>query len=84
MIYRENRCLECLKHGMCESEKSAERKGLFVTACSARKTKPKPMTNADRIRVMTDEELAFYIFNHPMWTDEKTLLEWLKSGVDNG
>lgn len=39
-------------------------------------------SNADRIRVMSDEELAFYIFNHPMWTDEKTLLEWLKSPVE--
>ena len=35
-------------------------------------------TNADRIRSMTDEELAFYIVNHPMWTDEFACVNWLK------
>lgn len=46
----------------------------------------KPQTNADRIRAMTDEELAFYIVNHPMWSDESACVAWLKSPVevDNG
>jgi hypothetical protein len=35
-------------------------------------------TNADRIRSMTDEELAFYIVNHPKWTDESAFVNWLK------
>ena len=35
-------------------------------------------SNADRIRSMTDEELAFYIVNHPMWTDESACVNWLK------
>jgi hypothetical protein len=39
-------------------------------------------TNSDRIRSMTDEELAFYIVNHPMWTDEKSCVEWLKAQVE--
>lgn len=40
--------------------------------------KRKPITNADRIRSMTDEELAFYIVNHPKWTDESACVSWLK------
>ena len=36
------------------------------------------ITNADRIRAMTDDELAFYIVNHPMWTDESACVNWLK------
>lgn len=41
-----------------------------------------PMTNADRIRGMSDKKLAFYIVNHPMWSDEKACLDWLKSPVE--
>lgn len=43
-------------------------------------------TNADRIRSMSDDELAFYIVNHPMWSDESACVAWLKesiSGVKN-
>ena len=35
-------------------------------------------TNADRFRSMSDEELAFYIVNHPKWSDESACLSWLK------
>lgn len=45
---------------------------------------PLKKTNADRIRAMTDEELAFYIVNHPMWSDTDACVEWLKQEVDNG
>lgn len=41
-------------------------------------------TQGDRIRAMTDEELAFYIVNHPMWTDEQACVDWLKQEVDDG
>lgn len=43
-----------------------------------------PQTNADRIRAMTDEELAneiFYILDHVLWmyNDSRLgLLDWLK------
>ena len=40
------------------------------------------MSNADRIRAMTDEELAFYIVNHPMWSDTDACTAWLKSKVE--
>lgn len=39
---------------------------------------PQPKTNADKLRSMTDEELAFYIVNHPKWTDESACVNWLK------
>lgn len=39
-------------------------------------------TNADRIRAMSDEELAFYLTYHPKWSDEASLLRWLREGVD--
>jgi hypothetical protein len=38
-------------------------------------------TNADKIRQMSDEELAFYIFNHPQWVDLDGYLDWLKQEV---
>jgi len=44
----------------------------------------KPKTNADRIRAMTDEELAFYIVNHPMWSDESACVAWLKEPIMEG
>ena len=51
----------------------------------------KPLTNADRIRAMTDEELARFIANERGWfcdfkdpSDEEypKVLEWLKQEVD--
>lgn len=49
------------------------------------------MTNADKIRAMTDEELADWVFSHDCktnlygyWSREGTL-DWLKQEVsDNG
>lgn len=40
-------------------------------------------TNGDRIRAMSDEELAFYVVNHPKWSDESACLEWLKEEVND-
>lgn len=46
--------------------------------------KEKPQTNADRIRNMTDEELAAYILNFKNtygeeYEGESSFLEWLKA-----
>lgn len=41
------------------------------------------MTNANKIRQMSDEELAFYIFNHPQWVDLDGYLNWLKQEVED-
>lgn len=49
-----------------------------------------PLTNADRIRAMTDEELAEWIFKHDCHTllygyDPKdAVLNWLKQEVKDG
>ena len=50
--------------------------------------KPKPLTNADRIRAMTDEELAEWISKHDCNTNrygydpKDAVLAWLKEDVD--
>ncbi len=58
----------------------------------------KPQTHADRLRAMTDEELATFLFDNVSCSDctmhgggcsidcEKWMLSWLKSPVevDNG
>ena len=40
----------------------------------------KPQTNADRIRAMTDEELAHFLAWH--WNKKDYGLEWLKQPVE--
>ena len=52
---------------------------------------PQPKTNADRIRSMTDEELAEYLDGvcHDLWQmfvkdPKKMWLDWLKQEVNNG
>ena len=52
---------------------------------------PQPKTNADRIRSMTDEELAEYLDGvcHDLWQmfvkdPKKMWLDWLKQEVPNG
>lgn len=55
----------------------------------------KPFTNADRIRAMTDEELATRFATFDEWTQEapansnyevvyRLWLDWLKQGVEDG
>lgn len=60
-----------------------------ITACC--KFKKKQQTNADRIRAMTDEELAVWIVNRTEGNDfdgyeehVESWLDWLKQGVDDG
>ena len=54
------------------------------------KSKPKPVTNADRIRAMTDEEFATWLSRHLVVMTEyeehpkrtKRWLDWLKQEVE--
>ena len=58
-------CRKCVDHDWCAEHENC---GLF---------RPKPQTNADRIRAMTDEELAEFLYDcadHPR-------LEWWKEWV---
>lgn len=44
--------------------------------------KPKQKTNADRIRSMTDEELAEWLIMNGDGSDYETWLEWLKQEAE--
>ena len=45
---------------------------------------PKPITNADRIRAMTNEEMAEWLSHawHKSWYTLQEWLDWLKSPVE--
>ncbi len=75
-----NMCTHCVHKTTCVLVGFYEAKGEHITKCPRRK----PITNADYIRSMSDEELAFYIINHPKWSGESAYLEWLKEEVDIG
>ena len=69
----------------------------IVVECSNYMPKPKPQTNADRIRAMSDEELAWELL---VWrfdafakakgdeatlpSSQTTILDWLKQPVKDG
>ena len=72
---RYNRCSEC--YNMERIFVTGERTDIDTSECEDFR----PLTNADRIRSMTDEELAFYIVNHPMWSDESACIAWLKESI---
>ena len=59
-------CRKCAKFEECAVDEDC---GLFVE---------KPMTNADRIRAMTDEELADFLLHICDWN----WLDWLKAPVE--
>ena len=77
-------CRKCAKFEECAVDEDC---GLFVD---------KPMTNADRIRTMSDAELAEWYGTHaccmaeplvcrkPGGSCRKCWLDWLKQEVDNG
>ena len=46
--------------------------------CMAWKDKDEPLTNADRIRAMTDEELANFLYEEADYPKEEYWLKWLK------
>lgn len=46
------------------------------------KYEPKPATNADRIRSMTDEELADWLVMNGNGEDYKTWINWLKQEAE--
>lgn len=83
-------CLSCAKADSCEQADRVE------DYCDHHEERP--MTNADRIRQMTDEELAdrimcyircevceieFHIECNPLMTCRGVWLDWLKSPVED-
>ena len=59
-----------------------------LMGCSSGVPAHKVLTNADRIRSMSDEELAEWLNKHDLWLGDDVLpmtndwLEWLQSSVD--
>ena len=53
-------CLRCKHKRYCETGVTQPSGNSYVTGCSRFEPKP-PQTNADKIRAMTDKELAAYI-----------------------
>ncbi len=85
----------------CGNERCfAKRYGLFAEKTCPNFKEPKPITNADRIRAMSDEELAewfikiqndvadYYDSGHAyapeLPTMKESWLDWLRQEADNG
>lgn len=69
----------------CHNENCKDRGVNLRTMCWAYKERPQPQTNADRIRSMTDEQLAAWIAEHPVVAaydnnnqQHRRWLDWLK------
>jgi len=60
---------------MCTREKCSDERRTY------RRFHPKPKTNADKIRAMTDEELADWLIMNGNGSDYQTWLDWLKQEV---
>lgn len=64
-------CDTCANKNYCEPQR---KKGEIIISCGAYK---KPLTNADHIRAMSDEEMATFLYDRsdeyffPMWTSSK-------------
>ena len=80
----------------CGNDKCyARRYGLFAEKTCPNFVEPKPITNADRIRAMTDEELADYFSELSCWPNASRKdcrgmancmdcwLDWLKQGAND-
>ena len=53
-------CLRCNHKRYCETGVTQPSENSYVTGCSRFEPKP-PQTNADKIRAMTDEEMACFL-----------------------
>lgn len=88
-------CVSCMHEHLSPMSDTCRECGIAML--NYEEAKPKPITNADRIRAMTDEELAdrimgfvrceacereFHIECNPLMTCRGVWLEWLKSPVE--
>jgi hypothetical protein len=75
-------CVYCTEDGYCKKYSDEE----VTTWCVQSPCKDEKPSNADRIRSMTDEELADEILSWFNWLnavewDDKRIIEWLKQEV---
>lgn len=76
LIGEKSRMLVCGHHG-CDLQMRVVERRMGIT---------KPITNADRIRAMTDEELAKHLYwwdNVPLHASSERWLEWLRQEVED-
>ena len=81
-------CDRCVRYPCSENETK------LMTLCPAYSPKPKPTTNADRIRAMSDEKLANWLCAHSSCHNCEGVgncmdglngwLDWLQSPADGG
>ena len=74
------RCIDCVKLEKCAKTSGKPQIVEIVPGCEDGKRKP--ITNGDRMRGMTDEELAMFIrdqiIDRNIGIPSETWLEWLK------
>ena len=86
-------CVSCVHEYLSPMSDTCRECGIAML--NYEEAKPKPITNADRLRAMSDEELAMLIHDivqAEMWraqvreciTAETGWLDWLKKEVDDG
>lgn len=90
MVPRESICKSC-EHKIVCAFKIIEERNACMTGCSRYEKEHKP-TNADRIRKMSDEELAEFMNDsnacknfrkcNDNWTCDACWLDWLKQGYE--
>ena len=78
-------CKKCRFRSICKKRPKME--GATIAECDLFRNdieRTEPITNADRIRSMTDEELAEYISLLTLcrYDSYKTILEWLQQPVE--
>lgn len=77
-------CVYCTEDGYCKKYSDEE----VTSWCVQSPCKDEKPSNADRIRAMTDEELADEILSWFNWLnavewDDKRIIEWLRQEVDD-
>ena len=71
-------CVNCTEDGYCKKYSDEEVKSWCVQGpCEDERP-----SNADRIRAMTDEELADWLIMNGDGSDYETWLEWLKQEAE--
>ena len=81
---KDSLCLRCMHKSYCHTGVTQPSEHSSITGCSRFK-QILPMTNADKIRAMTDEELAEYMTQETesyLSGAGNYWLEWLKQEAD--
>ena len=75
-------CVSCVHEYLSPMSDTCRECGIAML--NYEEAKPKPITNADRIRAMTDEELADWLFGawHQSWYTRQEWLDWLKQEAE--